>query len=140
MAALAKALPTVRHFTIGNEPNLNGFWMPQFGPNGENAAAPAYLQLLAAAYDSLKAVSRNILVLGGGAVAARFGQPGALAAHALADAVHPRHGRGVSRRAGATKPIMDALSINPFPDNSSQSPAIAAPRTPRSASRTTTSS
>src|SRR5919198_994370 len=53
-AALAKALPTVRYYTIGNEPNLNGFWLPQFGPDGEDVAAPAYLQLLAAAYDALK--------------------------------------------------------------------------------------
>ena len=29
-ARLARELPSVRDFIIGNEPNLNGFWFPQF--------------------------------------------------------------------------------------------------------------
>ena len=37
-ASIARELP-VRDFIIGNEPNLNRFWMPQFGPGGENVAA-----------------------------------------------------------------------------------------------------
>ena len=49
--------PTIRDFVIGNEPNLNRFWMPQFGPDGSDAAATAYLALLARTYDALKKVS-----------------------------------------------------------------------------------
>src|SRR5215475_9784172 len=30
-AAVAKAFPQVRDIVVGNEPNLNTFWMPQFG-------------------------------------------------------------------------------------------------------------
>ena len=41
---------------VGNEPNLNRFWLPQFNPDGTDAAAPAYLALLARSYDALKAV------------------------------------------------------------------------------------
>src|SRR5438105_9949193 len=41
-AALARALPRIRHFVIGNEPNLNRYWLPQFNPDGTDAAAPAY--------------------------------------------------------------------------------------------------
>src|SRR5439155_18427214 len=33
-AAVARLLPTVRDFIIGNEPNLNRFWMPQFDKAG----------------------------------------------------------------------------------------------------------
>ena len=40
-------VPQARHFIIGNEPNLNRFWLPQFGPSGEDVAAPAYVSLLA---------------------------------------------------------------------------------------------
>ena len=37
---------------------------------------------------------------------------------------------GIAYRAsGRTKPVMDALSINPFADNSSISPAVGHPRT-----------
>ena len=40
---------------VGNEPNLNLFWMPQFDPSGGDAAAAAYEQLLATTYDALEA-------------------------------------------------------------------------------------
>ena len=46
-AALARSLPYVRDFIVGNEPNLNRFWMPQFDGRGRDAAAPAYEALLA---------------------------------------------------------------------------------------------
>jgi hypothetical protein len=41
-AALASALPQVRYFVIGNEPNINRYWLPQFSSDGTDAAAPAY--------------------------------------------------------------------------------------------------
>src|SRR5256885_7612656 len=64
-AALAQALPYVRDFIVGNEPNLNRFWMPQFDKRGRDLAAPAYLAVLAQTYDALKAVSPQINVIGG---------------------------------------------------------------------------
>lgn len=126
VAALAKALPAVRHYTIGNEPNLNGFWMPQFGPNGENVAAPAYLQLLAASYDALKAVSTNIVVLGG-ALSPRGSDNPKLPRHTHSPTKFILDMGAAYRASGRTKPVMDAFSINPFPDNSSQSPATPHP-------------
>jgi hypothetical protein len=39
---IADRFPLVHDFIIGNEPNLNRFWLPQFGPSGEDVAAPAY--------------------------------------------------------------------------------------------------
>src|SRR5439155_6176339 len=41
-AALARALPPVRDFVVGNEPNLNLYWLPQFGRRGADVAAQAY--------------------------------------------------------------------------------------------------
>src|SRR5207248_2155156 len=64
-ATVARALPSVRDFVIGNEPNLNRYWLPQFGLDGSDVAAPAYESLLAKTYDALKAVSPKITVLGG---------------------------------------------------------------------------
>ena len=61
---------------VGNEPNLNRFWLPQFGPDGEDVAAPAYLALLARAYDAVKAARDDVRVWGG-ATAPRGGdRPG----------------------------------------------------------------
>ena len=54
-AALVKTLPTVRDVIVGNEPNLNTFWAPQFGAGGRDLAAVGYLDLLARSYDAIKA-------------------------------------------------------------------------------------
>ena len=56
-AAACRGLPAVHDVIVGNEPNLNLFWMPQFAADGSNAAAVSYLALLAETYDALKAVS-----------------------------------------------------------------------------------
>ena len=44
---------------VGNEPNLNLFWLPQFGADGGDAAAAGYEALLADTYDALKASTRT---------------------------------------------------------------------------------
>jgi hypothetical protein len=126
-AALARALPTVRFFTVGNEPNLNGFWMPQFTPAGASASPAAYLQLLAQTYDALKAVSANVKVLGG-SLSPRGGDNPALSRHTHSPTKFIQEMGAAYRASGRTTPVVDALSINPFPDNSSQSPATAHPR------------
>jgi hypothetical protein len=120
-AALARALPDVRHFVIGNEPNINRYWLPQFNEDGSDAAAPAYEALLAETYDALKAVSSKIVVLGG-AVSPRGGD--------VPDTIRPTHSpttfiqdMGIAYRAsGRTIPIMDALAFHPYEDNSSIAP------------------
>jgi hypothetical protein len=111
----------VRHFVIGNEPNINRYWLPQFNEDGSDAAAPAYEALLAEAYDSLKAVSPKIVVLGG-AVSPRGGD--------VPNTIRPTHSpttfiqdMGIAYRAsGRTIPIMDALAFHPYEDNSSIAP------------------
>ena len=54
----------MRTFIVGNEPNLNSFWRPQGDGAGRILSAPAFGRFLAAGYDALKAVSRDITVLG----------------------------------------------------------------------------
>src|SRR5829696_2947440 len=65
VATIAAEAPDIGDFIIGNEPNLNLFWMPQFDKRGRTLSAKAYLKLLAASYDALKAVSPEINVIGG---------------------------------------------------------------------------
>jgi hypothetical protein len=112
-ASLARALPSVHDVIVGNEPNLNLFWLPQFGPGGEDVAAGEFEALLAQTYDALKAVSSSIDVVGVG-LAPRGSDE--------ASAVRPTHsptnflvdlGRAY-RASGRTKPIMDAISVHPY--------------------------
>jgi hypothetical protein len=125
-AALARALPSIRDFVVGNEPNLNGFWMPQFGADGEDVAAPAYTSLLARTYDELKEVSPEIRVAGG-----------ALAPRGSDNPNKPRHTQsptafirdmGLSyRKSGRTKPIMDIFAIHPYLERSRLPPTTEHP-------------
>ena len=64
-AAIVRDNPAFRDVIVGNEPNLNRFWMPQFELSGTGASAPAYLRLLAATYDALKAAAPEVRVWGG---------------------------------------------------------------------------
>ena len=61
-AALVRALPSFNDVIVGNEPNLNRFWLPQYGPGGENVAAPSYLSLLAQSYDAMKLSDPSVRV------------------------------------------------------------------------------
>ena len=63
-ALVARTFPQVKDFIVGNEPNKARFWQPQFNENGSAAACAAYETLLAASYDSLKAVDPAITVVG----------------------------------------------------------------------------
>ena len=55
-AAIVRGAPSIEHLIVGNEPNLNRFWLPQFNLDGSSAAPAAYLALLAETYDAVKAV------------------------------------------------------------------------------------
>jgi hypothetical protein len=126
-AALVRSVPGLRHVIVGNEPNLNRFWLPQFEPDGRSAAPAAYLTLLAQTYDALKAVSSTVRVYGGAI------SPRGTDRH---DGIRPTHSPtrfiqelGVAYRAsGRTTPVMDALAIHPYTDNSSQPPTTAHPQ------------
>jgi hypothetical protein len=112
-AALARSFPQIRDFVVGNEPNLNTFWMPQFGPGGRDAAASGYLDMLARAYDALKAVSPHIQVIGGALAPRGSDRPGT-----KRDTHSPTRfiaDLGAAYRAShRSKPIMDAFSIHPY--------------------------
>ena len=112
-AALARDFPKIRHFVVGNEPNLNTFWLPQFGPDGRDVAASGYLDMLARTYDALKAVSPDIQVIGGALAPRGSDRPGT-----RRDTHSPTRfieDLGEAYRAShRTKPIMDAFAIHPY--------------------------
>ena len=118
----------VRAIIVGNEPNLNRFWLPQFGPDGSDAAAASYYTLLARTYDAIKAVDPETTVYGLAVSPRGSDNP---------DGIRPTHSptafiRDVGaayRASGRTKPIMDALSIHVYEDTSSLPPTFAHPLT-----------
>lgn len=117
-AAIVRANPAIRDVIVGNEPNLNRFWMPQFTPRGTGASAPAYLRLLAATYDELKAVAPEVKVWGGA-----LGPRGVDRPDTGRDTISPtrflRELGAAYRASGRTLPVMDGFSFHPYPPNSS---------------------
>jgi hypothetical protein len=112
-ASVARLVPGVDDFIIGNEPNLNLFWMPQFGANGSDLAAASYELLLAKTYDALKAVSPDINVIGG-ALSPR-GQDKAKAARQTHSPTTFITDLGLAyRKSGRTRPIMDMFAMHPY--------------------------
>ena len=120
VASLARRLP-VRDFIIGNEPNLNRFWMPQFGPNGEDLAAQDYMLLLAQSYDALKEVSEDVNVIGG-AIAPRGSDRPELPRDTHSPTAFIRDLGAAYRQSGRDKPLMDLLAYHPYETNSSVPP------------------
>jgi hypothetical protein len=112
-ADVAKRVPLIPDLIIGNEPNLNRYWLPQFTPTGEDAAAPAYEALLAQTYDAIKKANKKVGVFGG-----------ALSPHGSDDPTNPRQTHSPTafitdmgaayRASGRTKPIMDGLAFHPY--------------------------
>lgn len=126
-AALVRDNPTFRDLIVGNEPNLNRFWMPQFAPDGSSAAPAAYLRLLARTYDAVKAVSPEVAVMGGALAPRGSDRP---------QGIRPTHSPtaflralGAAYRAsGRDRPVMDALAIHVYQDTSSTPPRFTHPR------------
>lgn len=125
-ARLARELPTIRDFIIGNEPNLNGFWMPQFDESGRSAAAPAYTSLLARSYDALKDVSPRINVIGA-ALAPRGADDPDSARHTQSPTQFIRDMGAAFRASGRTEPIMDIFAIHPYLERSEIEPSTEHP-------------
>ena len=126
-AALARAIPTFDDIIVGNEPNLNRFWLPQFGLNGANASAPAYLQLLGRTYDALKAADPTLRVWGGALAPRGSDRPDGIRPTSSPTAFIQAMGAAY-RASGRTAPVMDGFAMHPYPDNSSTSPGTANPR------------
>src|SRR3954453_19301384 len=113
--------PLLHDVIVGNEPNLNRFWLPQFGAGGEDLAATAYEALLAATYDALKAVRPHSTIYGGALAPRGVDKPGTgRDTHSpttfIADlgAAYKASGRQV--------PFMDAFAFHPYPESSATGP------------------
>ena len=124
--ALLEQIPELRYLSLGNEPNSNLFWMPQFGPAGSDAAAAAYFELLRVAYPAVKKASPRVTVIGASLAARGNDRPdGIRQTHSPARFIEDLG--ALFRRSGLEHPPFDLFSIHPYPPNSSVPPTATDP-------------
>ena len=126
-AALVEELPTVHDYIIGNEPNLNRYWMPQFNPNGTSAAPGAYVRLLAETYDAMKEIDPEVNVIGG-SVSPRGGDDPTSSRHTHSPTRFILEMGKAYRALGRDEPIMDGFAFHPYGERSWTPPTVRHPR------------
>lgn len=114
VALVGQAFPGVKDIIVGNEPNVNRFWQPQYS-GGQDAAATDYEHTLAASYDKLKAV-RPDSVVWGPAISSRGNDN----ANAASNPSHSpvwfiKYMGDAYKASGRTKPIFDEFNMHPYP-------------------------
>jgi hypothetical protein len=127
-AALVQGLPDVNDLVVGNEPNLNLFWLPQYDAAGGDAAATSFERLLATTYDAVKTARSDVQVIGAGLAPRGSDNPASS---------RPTHSPtqfvldvGAAYRAsGRERPVMDALSIHTYGESPLIPPTLRHPRT-----------
>ena len=118
VAEVVRANEAFRDVIVGNEPNLNRFWLPQFNANGTGASAPAYNALLATTYDAVKAVAPETVVWGG-ALAPRGVDKPLTGRDTISPTRFLAEWGAAYRASGRSKPIMDGFAFHPYGINSS---------------------
>src|SRR6266508_318443 len=151
--AIARLLPSVTDFIVGNETNLNTFWLPQFGKpvyqyvtkkvrvkgkyvkkrvkalkrTPADVAAIGYTNLLARTYDLLKAENPAINVIGGG-LAPRGGDNPLGARHTHSPVQFLLAMGAAYKKMRRARPLMDAFAFHPYPEYARIAPNFAHPR------------
>ena len=120
-ASIVAKIPELKHVIIGNEPNINRFWLPQFDRKGKDVAAPAYVKLLARSYDAIKAVAPSMEVIGGTLSHMGINRPGS-----GRDTIAPQKfildmGKAY-RESKRPYPIMDAFAFHPYMEHANLPP------------------
>ena len=126
-ASIPQLVPSVGYVIVGNEPNLNRFWMPQFTKTGLDAAASSYLGLLAQTYDAIKKASPTTIVIGG-SLAPRGSDNPKLPRQTHSPTRFILDMGTAYRLSGRKKPVMDWLSIHPYLEHSGRPPTFAHPK------------
>ncbi len=121
VALVGQAFPQVQNFIVGNEPNVNRFWQPQF-VGGQDAAARDYEHTLAKSYDALKAVRPDSIVWGP-AISSRGNDNASAWSNPSHSPVRFITEMGAAYRAsGRTRPVFDEFDMHPYPPNVNTDP------------------
>jgi hypothetical protein len=121
------ARTTIREVIVGNEPNLNRYWLPQFGPNRRDVAATAYTRLLAQTYDALKQADPTTFVLGG-SVSPRGSDRPELPRQTHSPTAFILDMGAAYRASHRAAPLMDGFAFHPYGETSSTPPDFLHPK------------
>jgi hypothetical protein len=111
---VGQAFPDVTDFIVGNEPNVNRFWQPQY-VNGRDAAATDYEHTLAKSYDALK-VTRPDAIVWGPSISSRGNDNANASSNPSHSPVWFIKSMGDAYRAsGRTSKIFDEFNLHPYP-------------------------
>jgi hypothetical protein len=114
VAKVGLTFPSVTNIVVGNEPNVNRFWQPQY-TGGQDAAGRDYEHTLAKSYDALKGVRPNVTVWGP-ATSSRGNDNANAASNPSHSPVWFIKDMGDAYKAsGRTKPIFDEFDMHPYP-------------------------
>jgi hypothetical protein len=114
-------VPSIGDVIVGNEPNLNRFWLPQFGEEGNDVAAPAYYALLAEVYDAAKGVDEDVRIWGGALAPRGIDRPGT-GRDTHSPTTFIRDLGAAYRASGRAEPPLDGFAFHPYPASSSIPP------------------
>jgi hypothetical protein len=100
----------IHDYIVWNEPNTRLYWSPQKDASGRDVAGPQYEALLAKCYDVLHATdpAANVIAMGL--------SPRASTNTSSEPLVFLRDVGKAYRASGRTTPIMDELSVHPYPN------------------------
>jgi hypothetical protein len=121
VAAILRGVPAIRDVIVGNEPNLNRFWLPQFDEEGGNAAAPAYFALLAEVYDAAKEAAADVKIWGGALAPRGIDRPDT-GRDTHSPTTFLRDLGAAYRSSGRAEPPLDGFAFHPYPASSSIPP------------------
>jgi hypothetical protein len=117
---IALRYPQVQEYVIGNEPNVKRFFQPQHNPDGTINSAIVNEQILAASYDTLKAIDPRIKV-DGLAISPRGNDMGTGTGAESVSPVRFIAALGAAyRQSGRTTPIADVVDVHAYSNINTQ--------------------
>ncbi len=114
VALVGQAFPDVQNFIVGNEPNLNRFWQPQY-VNGHDAAAIDYEHTLAKSYDALKLVRPDSIVWGPAISSRGNDNPNAASNPSHSPVWFIKDMGDAYRASGRWQKLFDEFDLHPYP-------------------------
>lgn len=118
---LITRFPQINDVVVWNEPNLTGFWRPQYR-NGVSDAPARYTELLARCYDVLHGIRPSINVVAPATSLWGNDNPNAISNISHSPTSFIRAMGAAYRQSGRTRPLFDTLGHHPYPARSDERP------------------
>lgn len=121
VGSLITRFPQINDVVIWNEPNLSGFWRPQYR-NGVSEAPARYTELLAQCYDLLHGLRGSVNVIAPATSLWGNDNPNAISNISHSPTAFIRAMGAAYRQLGRTRPLFDTLGHHPYPARSDERP------------------